>query len=96
MYKIFSPTPSSIFSPELNQAYDYAHEIGITTAPSITQANLTGTLIREHLAKMISNFAIHILDKTPNTGFDCVFQDMQHETSEMQFYVKLACQLGLM
>ena len=84
------------FSPELNQAYSYAHEIWITTVPDIAKANMTGTLIREHLAKMISNFAINVLEKKPNTGMQCTFEDMQNETPEMQFYAKLACQLGLM
>lgn len=52
--------------------------------------------MREHLAKMMSNFAIHVLDKVPNTGLVCNFDDMGEETSEMTFYAKLACQLGLM
>ena len=67
MYKIFSPITNPVFSLELNQAYDYAHQIGITTMPTIAQANMTGTLIREDLAKMMSNFAIHVLKKVPNT-----------------------------
>lgn len=89
-------TLSPIFSPELHQAYSYAREIGITTVPSIEKANMTGTLIRVHLAKMISNFAINVLDKKPNTWMHCIFEDMQHETQEMQIYAKLACQLWLM
>lgn len=84
------------FSQELNQAYSYAHEIWITTVPDIEKANLMWTLIREHLAKMISNFAINVLDKKPNTWMNCEFEDMQSETLEMRFYAKLACQLWLM
>ena len=55
------------FSAELNTAYLYAYNIGITTIPTIEKANMTGTLIRQHLAKMISNFAIKQLGKIPNT-----------------------------
>jgi DNA-binding transcriptional regulator YdaS (Cro superfamily) len=95
-YQTLSPTLSPLFSPELNQAYTYAREIGITTVPSIERANLTGTLIRKHLAKMISNFTINVLNKKPNTWMHCTFEDMQNETSEMKFYAKLACQLWLM
>ncbi len=86
----------SAFSPELIQAYNYAYGIGITTIPHIEDANLTWTLIRSHLAKMISNFAIHVLDQKPNTSMVCDFTDMGNETAEMQLYAKVACQLGLM
>jgi hypothetical protein len=60
-------TQGSHFSPELNAAYLYAYNIGITTQSTVQQADLTGSLIRKHLAKMISNFAIKELGKTPNT-----------------------------
>ncbi len=92
-------TPStawSSFSLELTTAYLYAYAKGITTMPSIVQANLTGTLIRKHLAKMISNFAIKELWLSANTGMVCDFDDMRNETTEMKFYANLACQLGLM
>ena len=84
------------FSAELVQAYNYAHEIGITTTTTIQQANMTGTLIRKHLAKMISNFAIKQMSRVPNTWMKCNFTDMDTENTEMKFYSKLACQLGLM
>lgn len=86
----------SHFSTELNTAYLYAYSIGITTIPTIQRANMTGALLRKHLAKMISNFAIKELKKTPNTWMICNFTDMNNETTEMMFYSKLACQLGLM
>lgn len=86
----------SKFSTELNTAYLYAYNIGITTIKNINQANMTGTLIRKHLAKMISNFAVTQLGQKPNTGMLCNFTDMADETIEMKFYSKLACQLGLM
>lgn len=95
-YPVLSGYQSPLFSPELNQAYSYARQIGITTMPTIERANMTGTLIRQDLAKMMSNFTINVLDKKPNTGMHCIFQDMQNSTAEMKIYVKLACQLGLM
>ena len=97
IYKLFTNTNTTWwFSAELVQAYDYAYNIGVTTIPNIQQADLTGTLIRKHLAKMISNFAIKQMKKVPNTGMQCDFVDMDQETSEMKFYSNLACQLGLM
>ena len=58
---------NTIYSLELNQAYAYAYKIGITTISPIEQADLMGTLIRKHLAKMISNFAIKQMSRIPNT-----------------------------
>lgn len=57
---------------------------------------MTGILIRSHLAKMMSEYAINILGQTPNTTRKCVFSDMQNETQELQSYAIKACQLGLM
>lgn len=48
------------------------------------------------MAKMISNFAITLGGMTPNTGLNCTFNDIGGLSSEMKFYVKLSCQLGLM
>jgi hypothetical protein len=64
--------------------------------PTIQQANMLGKLQRRDLAKMMSNFAIRILDQQPNTGRQCLFTDMNHESTEMKYYAKLACQLGIM
>ena len=95
-YTIFTTTNNWWFSVELLQAYNYAYSIGITTISNIQQADLTGTLIRKHLAKMISNFAIKQMNRVPNTWMKCNFSDMDIENTEMKFYSKLACQLGLM
>ncbi len=92
IYQLLSP----LFSLELNEAYAYAYKIGITTASTIQKANMEWTLIRQHLAKMISQFAINVLHKKPNTALSCHFEDMEAQGTEMIFYAKLACQLWLM
>jgi hypothetical protein len=48
------------------------------------------------MAKMISNFAISLGGLVPNTGKNCTFEDISNQTSELRFYIKLSCQLGLM
>ena len=53
-------------------------------------------LYRAHMAKMISNFAISLGGLVPNTGKNCTFNDISNQSSELRFYIKLACQLGLM
>lgn len=63
---------------------------------TIQKANMDGVLIRSHMAKMISNFAITIAGLTPDTSAQCNFNDISNQSSEMKFYIKLACQLGLM
>ena len=84
------------YSEELQGAYDYAYGIGITTKSSIDQANMLGTLKRVDMAKMMANYAVEVLGKTPDTSKSCDFNDVSNETSEMQSYVVKACQLGLM
>jgi hypothetical protein len=48
------------------------------------------------MAKIMANYAIKVLDKTPDTSLVCDFNDTANETVEMKFYAKLACQLGVM
>ncbi len=86
----------SPFSQELNEAYLRAYSVGITTMPTIQRANMTWTLIRKHAAKMISEFAIKVLGKKPDTTRSCVFSDIAETSEEMKFYMKISCQLGLM
>jgi hypothetical protein len=48
---------------------------------------------RRQLAKMISEFAIKVIGKKPDTSIGCSFPDTKNETAEMKFYIKIACQL---
>lgn len=93
MFPIIS---NSSYSKELVDAYVYAYQIGITTVNNINKAQLTSPLLRKHLAKMISNYAMNVLKKVPDTSRSCTFGDMAKESAEMISYSKLACQLGLM
>ena len=94
--KINIATQCTAYSNELNGAYAFAFNNWITTINNCTSANLNGTLIRSHLAKMASQFAIKTLKMAPDTTKSCIFSDMQEQTTEMQFYSKVACQLWLM
>lgn len=64
--------------------------------PTVQKANLTGSLLRKHAAKMISQFALNVLEKKENDLFVCSFSDMSTESPEMQYNARLACKLGLM
>lgn len=87
---------SAEYSSELQGAYEYAYSVGITTMPNIDQANMHGNLIRSHMAKMMVNYAINILGKTPDTSIPCNFADIANESEDMQIYIRQSCQLGLM
>lgn len=66
--------------------------------PTIEKANMEWWIIRKHLAKMISVYAINILRMKPDTDKKACedFEDMKNDTVEMKLYTKLACQLWLM
>ncbi|MEI6117851.1 MAG: hypothetical protein WCP92_00940 [bacterium] len=70
--------------------------MGMTTMPTIQKADMDGKLIRKHLAKMITEFAINILKMKPDQTLTCSFTDIANESKEMQLYIKTACQLKLM
>ncbi len=84
------------YSIEFNDAYNFAFEKGITTAPTIREANMTWWLKRAHLAKMIVNYAMNVLGKTLDTSKSCNFNDLDSQNAELKWYIKQACQLWLM
>lgn len=86
----------SPYNEEINNAYLRAHQVGITTMPTIQEANIEGNLIRSHMAKMIVNYAVKVLLLKPDTTKTCEFNDIEKETTELQWYMKLACQLWIM
>jgi len=87
---------ASDYSQELQDAYNYAYSIGITTMPTINAANMHGNLIRSHMAKMMVEYAKNVLGKTPNTSLPCTFNDIAHQSDELKGYIRQACQMGLM
>jgi hypothetical protein len=84
------------YDQELIWAYNYAYNVGITTMPTIDQANMNGKLLRSHMAKMMSKYAIEILNLVPNTGKVCTFDDISWQTEEIKGFILQSCQLWLM
>ena len=64
------------YSAELETAYNYAFDNGITTMSSISNANMYGSLTRIAMAKMMANFATDVLGNTPDTTKACAFPDV--------------------
>ena len=88
---------SNWYTRELNNAYIFAFKNGITTMKSIDQANMNWSLNRIAMAKMLSQYAINILKKQPDTNKKCNFGDVTSQMdSDYSNWVTLACQLWIM
>ena len=83
------------YSSELRQAYNWAYQSEITTQSSIEKANMWWKITREEMAKMISNYAINILWKSPDMTKSCLFSDSNINPDLVKFVTE-SCQLWLM
>ena len=64
---------------------------------TIDQADMNWWLTRIAMAKMLSQYAINILKKTPDTNRKCEFSDVTKELDEQyNNWVTLSCQLWIM
>jgi hypothetical protein len=90
--------PDTGFGEEILTAYKWAYKYNITTQPTVQEADPDGFLIRPHFAKMIVNYMANVLNKKPDTTKDCsaFAASIQSETEELQTYMTLACQYGVM
>ena len=91
-------TLSDGLTPEMYRAYEFAYKNGITTMPTILEADMYGPLDRISMAKMLSQYAINVLKRTPDTSIEVpVFPDVTPELNE-EFWnaVTLAYQLWIM
>ena len=81
----------------MNDAYEFAYDNWITTIESIEKSKMYWTLTRIQMAKMLSNFAINVLWKQPDTSKKCEFSDISNELDEKyDQWVTKACQLWIM
>jgi hypothetical protein len=87
---------NSPYSAEVTQAFSYSYSMGITTQCPIQAANPGWLVLRKHIAKMISQFAINVLGKDVDPKKKCDFIDLKNESAEFQRYAKISCQLGIM
>lgn len=87
---------NEIFAKEFVDAYNFAYEMWITTQKTIQNADIGWKLMRSHMAKMMSTYAIELMNKELNIWRTCIFDDIGDQTEEMKSYIKTACQLGIM
>lgn len=85
------------YSDEMNKAYQYAYYYWITTKDTIKDADMTWKLTRIATAKMLSQYAINVLWKTPDKTRIKQFDDVSQRL-DLQYnnWVTLAYQLWIM
>ena len=91
-------TPDNGYSKEFNDAYTWAFKNGITTMSPIEKADMNAPLTRIAMAKMLSQYAINVLGRTPDTTKVVpAFPDVSAELdAAYNSWVTLAYQLGIM
>ncbi len=85
------------YTNEMNEAYEFAYANGITTMKSIDEAEMLDGLTRIAMAKMLSQYAINVLGKSPADVEVPTFVDVSADLdAEYANGVTLAYKLGIM
>ena len=85
------------YTEEFPEAYTWAYSYSITTQPTIETANMYWEITRIELSKMISNYAINVLNKQVDTSKKCEFDDISEKLNKQyDLWVIKSCQLWLM
>ena len=87
---------AATYSAELQGAYDWAYENGITTMSSIDNANMYGAITRAEMAKMLANYAKNLMGRELDTSASCKFSDIASVNEELTQAITESCQLGIM
>ena len=90
-------TVKAAYIDEYPEAYKWVYKNWITTMNTMDKANMYGEITRIALSKMISNYAINVLNKKPDTTKKCEFTDISDKLNKQyDSWVTKACQLWLM
>lgn len=85
------------YSEEFSESYTWAFNNWITTQDTIDKANMYWEITRIELSKMISNYAINVLNKKVDTSKKCEFNDISNNLNKQyDLWVTKSCQLWLM
>ena len=92
-----SQNDGKTYTQEFQEAYEFAHEKWITTMSTIQKADMNGKLTRIAMAKMLSQYAINVLWKTPDATLNNKFNDVSDKRDrDYDDWVTLAYQLWIM
>ena len=86
---------NAVYSIEIQEAYYWALSKSITNLAPVDAADLDWVVTRQAMAKVISNFAINVLGKSPDTSKECNFIDNDIAEGLLP-HVITSCQLWLM
>ena len=82
---------------EMIKAHQFAYENGITSISNVSNAQLNNNLTRIAMAKMLSQYAINILWKTPDKSKTANFSDVPSSLDKSyNYWVTLSYQLWIM
>ncbi len=84
------------YTQEQEEAYQRAYRHGITTQPTIKDANMGWNITRQEFSKMIVNYLENLAwvdKKSPNL---CSFTDENKANNELRNYAKKACAYNIM
>ena len=97
IFVLFWYTHAEEFSQEMQEAYEFSYENNITTIDDIKKANINWWLTRIAMAKMLSNYAINVLGRVPDTSKIPNFKDVSAKlNADYDNGVTLAYQLWIM
>jgi hypothetical protein len=75
------------YSDELIDAYNWAHDKGITTMATIDDANMYSPITRAEMAKMLSVYAKETLGKELDTSAACTFTDIDSVKGDLHDFI---------
>jgi hypothetical protein len=77
----WTQSPSSYYTQEEIEAFNFARENGLISASSISDADMGGYLNRISMAKILSQFAINVMWLEPDSSKYTSFNDVSISTS---------------
>ena len=86
---------STEYPESIIDGYNYAYEVGIETR-SIDEADLSGTITKQELAKIISIWAQNEFSHSIDKNAQCNFTDITDADGDYVEYITKACQMWIM
>jgi hypothetical protein len=88
---------ATAYGAEMESAYTYAYDKGVTTQSPIERANMYGALTRVEMSKMIANWAEQVVGTKADTSRACNFTDLGGvKDQELYGTIIKSCQMGIM
>ena len=84
------------YTQEQQEAYQWAYRHGITTQPTIKDANLGWNITRQEFSKMIVNYLENLAWVRLKSSYLCSFTDENKANNELRNYAKKACAYNIM